>query len=418
MQESLQLLEEIQGLACVLKNKNKPVSLQRILNMTDSEKEILIKELDGYEEIFKRDNELQRRTLIQPYLQDKLKALREFKIAKNSKDKLKAKKDIDSYNKEITWLEKLKMPTKYQNFMGYSIIKERIDLVKKCPTIKKNKDLTFPVFGTVRSENLNACAISRKNGDPILILESGLTSFVLLMYKIVVSCFGFRIKDSFYHFDFRPETIQKLAKDPFLHKKFEEIIIAYIIKGNIKSVKDFSIKETHRSMVSRLIVPTEVFIVGHEFGHLIDNHYKDSTKHEKLKFAVESDVDILKPSWKSEFIADFFGLKILLETLTAEGYDIPSAYWGVEFFFSLTDVVTQAFKLYKTGDVATKSKYYSHPPNAFRVHHLRSVLTKQFSEYICKETEQMVSVIPLIVSIFWNDEIKKKILEMRDEKCA
>lgn len=308
------------------------------------------------------------------------------------------------------------VPTKFENPDWYSVtleIAEKIDRIVE----KHGYDLSRskPLFGTLPSGNVNAMAIAIPGSfHRLILIEEGLFSFAHLVVKAVTAVFSSRDGEGgMVEFSLDEERVEKnLADSVQIQERFLDVIMSYLVKGHPHFAKPYLTDKRSSTFSSYLCDSLEVFVLAHEYGHLIFDSRtdkKDLQQHEQET----------NPNWTKEFAADTKGLEILLGVKMSEGYDLATSFAGADLFFGCIDVLNQSRSILKNGEILEDVGTESHPPIQMRKLLLRSMLQgavplhgslpDQFSESVRNSLDLADLLDSVLVRLFMlvRDELAK-----------
>ena len=148
----------------------------------------------------------------------------------------------------------------------------------------------------------------------------------------------------------------------------------------------------------------ELFIAGHEYGHIISGHLNNNSFKRKIK---NVDIDVVKTNWEEEFEADSIGLNLLINSLDSSNFS-PFCYLGAELFFTLLDIDERVFTFFKSGIELEDSGSESHPP----VNERKKYIRQYFNDGLKGDDKlaylRFSSYLDEIITILWTrlkDEI-------------
>ncbi|WP_313560490.1 hypothetical protein [Ruminiclostridium cellobioparum] len=177
------------------------------------------------------------------------------------------------------------------------------------------------------------------------------------------------------------------------HTKFIEAIILYFVYRDLSFSKTYFEKDNNMNLAGILWDNAELFVVAHEYSHIILDHLsieKEITKRYLFDYSMLYEV---VRNWNEEFSAD----KLALQTTLAynnnkAGYGSFCCFLGIEFLFSCLSLIEEA-----TNCGCSET----HPSAEMRINKLRQNL----SSIIPDDAETIISgtcIIRDIVSDLWN----------------
>lgn len=288
-----------------------------------------------------------------------------------SPEKLAALKE--KTGKEIFY--EIELPTRFENPSSYRII---LDLRKEIEEASKDLSISIPielVVGTLPTGQVNARVIKiPSNGDFVVVFESGFFTFANLLAKATIKAMPF-IGTENDKLSFSTDWDGSVNSDAL--RRFQEVIIAYLLHGQPNAAPPYLIDYPHQRLTNILRNSMELFVIGHEYGHVIGGHF--STGQKTSAFLIGNEVNEIIYSWQQEFEADAWGLQLMLHAMMKKGHDLSLSFWGADFFFSCIDVVERSTSIIRTGELKNQP-LGSHPPAKARREALRKVLKRSLSE--------------------------------------
>lgn len=225
------------------------------------------------------------------------------------------------YDKMRQRLLDTQAPTAAENPVGYSILR---DIVEDVQQAMARLNLRMPeavAFGTLPTGQINGIACAVPAGGLIVAIDDGLFTFVhslakavAVFYKATMGPDGLEIK----------LTESNLAQAVETNEEgnlrwLETLIAAFVIKSPdhapLRPITDDRIHLVHM-----LVNSVEVFVVAHEFGHLILGHYERNAFGSERHLITDTEVKQLNTLQKDELEADRLGLKLLREHHKKLGY--------------------------------------------------------------------------------------------------
>lgn len=320
---------------------------------------------------------------------------------------------------EIKLLKNLELPTQYQTHGDYFLmnyfanrIEKSIDSIRLKGTNKEwrlrdlSLNFTRPIFGTLPTGDIQAVTYGLKGSNEYLIVfESDLFHFCNLLSKIIARALPFdRITDG-ERTEFSTD-IDKIRKNIEYNneilQRFQELIIAYLIKGKVVRAPQYYLKAPYTMIAENLRDSMELFVMGHEYAHILLNHLKGKESFAQV-LDFESAYNIIF-KWEEEFEADSLGLLLMIGAMKNIGYDNSLSYWGAECFCSGYEVIEKGKSILRTG---TDEFYWrkgkkdgpvgDHPPAETRRTKLREMMKIHFDE----KPINLSKIVEEIIKILW-----------------
>ena len=222
-------------------------------------------------------------------------------------------------------------------------------------------------------------------GEYVIAYNGGLLHFINMLF-IAITSFGMRENAS--------------DKDD-MTDIFKRVITGYIRVGHPAAyTRDVSENTDVAQTIgaARLTEQVMIFILGHEYGHAIQNHLGNSNlieidngrkKFEEFKF-----------SWTQELEADLRGLQIALK---ATGTPITVLYPLIEIFFHLLTFLERALSVVMKGDTSLRFKSSTHPPIFMRFAALRISVTSLLPDNERTILIEMSNMWRTLIDKIWDD---------------
>ncbi len=332
---------------------------------------------------------------------------------------------------KIKQLDKRELPTPFQDPGSYSTVLECWKIIediiltinfKQRATEKSHSlkelglKIVTPHFGTVPMGSVNAATYSCDNEEYLIVFEVELMTFCHLLCKIIAKTFPIydpsENKNSEYY---QEKIIEKINQDPEVVQRFKDLVVAFVTTGRATTAKQYLLDPQYYAFVDHLRLAMEVFIIGHEYAHILLGHVDANYARKDL---VMNDISSVIFSWDQESNADFLGLPLMMEGLSKVGYGYsPISYCGAEAFFSAFEILERAKCLIQSGNdewywrnCSETGQISDHPSAEMRRNKLRAQMTEIFGPRSI-ETSQ---IIEQIIKILW-EKIKPGILDSRKD---
>lgn len=378
MNNAKKFLEDLQGLIIFLNKKNGITPpLKELMEMRGKNPSVFQMIFDDYKEnheteladFFKgrthRIKEMYKMTLFEIHQQ--FEAFGEDGTDEEFEEELK--KATEYYEGLIS-----ELPTKYQELSSFGTAHHLLDEIMKAAPIVGYQIPMKPIIGTVSTDSINAGAFTLENGEPIIIIQEDFLSFIHLLVKIFVQCLPLGDKGETGSIVFRREEILKTIKEkPEILHRFKDFLKGYLEGSPRKSEQYFLPKDSKYILCTYLMMSAELFMVGHEIGHII-KHHKDS----KLKFWCfnEECSTSYEDSRRAEkeFEADKVGLHLSMQAMANNGFQVDFCFIGIECFFIVNDIALKAKQIQENGNEDISGEFRSYPTNTLRRDKIREEL--------------------------------------------
>ena len=320
--------------------------------------------------------------------------------------------------KEFDKMMALKLPTKYEDRIEYSIILDvsrdieksvhEIELTgDEMKDIKKLKDLNLnivtPFFGTLTTGNVNAKTCFCDDGY-LIIFESEIFYFCNLLSKIVVSSFPFENTLNNPHLVLDENAVlNRLENNPEILRHFWELIIGYVIGGSPRSAPQYVAEGPYSTFASVMTQAMERFVMGHEYSHILLRH--KPVRNGQIGLANIQDVYYKMFSWPQEYTADYLGLQLMFHAMNRNGNtNLGVNYCSVEVFFMGFEIMNRAISILKRGnddwywkEGKKDGSLGTHPPFHYRRAFTHKLISTKYGENFVKAS----ILAELVVNNLW-----------------
>jgi hypothetical protein len=177
-----------------------------------------------------------------------------------------------------------------------------------------------------------------------------------------------------------------------------------VVKGRVTAAPQYNIDSPYDRFTAILRQSMELFIMGHEYAHIILGHLENQDT--KKKHLTPQDIYNILFSWDQELEADSLGLPLMLSAMGAgQKYDhLDLHYCGAELFFSGYEILERAKCIVKQGNDdwywrggKEDGRIGDHPPAERRRDNLRELMTKNYGE----ESVKTSSSVEWIIKNLW-----------------
>lgn len=291
-------------------------------------------------------------------------------------------------------------PTKFEDPNWYGLVH---GMALKIEQVVKSLGYEFkskPLFGTIPTGRVNGMALKIPNSSYCAILiEDGLFGFANLMCKAVARVFPFIKTDNGMMTFSTDEAAWKseLNSSDVIKDRFFDALFSYLVGGHPHMAEPYLPERNYDSFTSLLRDSMELFILCHEYGHIISGHL-DSDGKKSMIAGVEDEEVFL--SWSEEIEADVRGLELFLNVRANDGYDLALSFMGADLFFGCIEAIEKSVAILKNGTDET-SLSATHPPVSFRREALRKALRRSFTEEQLEGVFNLSDTAYSIVGALW-----------------
>lgn len=307
-------------------------------------------------------------------------------------------------NKELQYnikekISDLKVPINGQDEYSYWLLDRHSSLIK---SIAEENNVKIPediLLGTLPIQTLDAYTREFPNKQKLVVLSHGLFLFLHSMGNIVASFFTSQtdnINKKFEKFDLNTKTIlNNVINNKEKNINFVNVLVLYYMDKNYIPLKKQL--TNHDSLALLFYDIAELFIVSHEYSHILLDHLTNNKKNKKKFLDDKSELYNILRNWEDEYSADELALQFILACSNKNKYGFFGSYFGVEFLFGCISIIEEIYGIEETE---------THPSAEMRIDRLRIALKK----YLPEESSSIVEGSKIaydIISDLWNSNNDK-----------
>jgi len=180
----------------------------------------------------------------------------------------------------------------------------------------------------------------------LVALNDGLIQFVYYFGRIISAFFSKKDNSSDKNkmiFDFNETRIREnLKNNKEANSKFIEAFVLYFAKRDLTSSNVYFEKDENIDLSGILWDNAELFVVAHEYSHIILELNQVVTK--KISYDDSMLYKVIR-SWNEESAADELAMKIVLAHNKSEGNGFFAGYLGIELLFVCFDILEKAYNI-------------------------------------------------------------------------
>jgi hypothetical protein len=320
--------------------------------------------------------------------------------------------------------EAASLPTRYEDWADYGMLRQYVEALREAGNAMRWPLPPSPIYGSLPTGRVNAITVRvPRSADHLVLFESHLFFFTMLLCKAVLRAFppagphpraaDFLIASS--------EIDQRIEADPSIVDRFSDVILNYVVRGSPADAAPYHLEPGHGKSLEVLRGSTELFVLGHEYGHVIAKHLDHVQPVAGMIHGTAMQAIVY--SWHQEYEADAIGLRLSMGTMRYRlATDTALNYCGADLFFSATDVVDRAVSLLRTGN-ETQQRVGSHPPARFRREELRAQIPRVLArtrardaaaaDADVRETEEFSKKLEYVVERLW-ERTRPAVVRLRD----
>ena len=251
-------------------------------------------------------------------------------------------------------LQGQKLPTCYENPLTYYMLSayaKDIDKARRSLKLDIPKPLTI---ATLPSDDINAYTYPVLDGsESVVAVNTQLFMFVYQMAKVTMPTVTTHREGDKISVD-----VSFDQPSPKIATNFAMAILEFL---SLVDPSTEPLDSSFDGVLMRLVAPTEKFVIGHEYGHVISGH---SFRVGRFRLGAAGDparttaeLPVLVRSWQQELEADELGFKLLRASLrdTSKNGRLPEDYFyslrGALFFFRCLSIIEEARALRDNGQI-------------------------------------------------------------------
>nr|WP_321358303.1 hypothetical protein [uncultured Draconibacterium sp.] len=293
--------------------------------------------------------------------------------------------------------------TKYESIYSYPILKTLFDKIEAtAKRLSLNTEIK-PIIGTALSKQYNAFAHKVPiTNDYLIVFEGELFTLSNILAKIIALCLpDFKISKQGVSFNLKENRIKNHIKsNESLQIHFEDFVLNAILHGQPNKTKHFYLNETFSKLHYELLTSLELFVVGHEYGHIYCGHLNENNIIKQLY--ENKPIERISPDWEMEYEADYFGLTLMLNTLKSNSL-FPFSFLGPELFFTFLDIEERANNLLINGVEKRSYGCDTHPPTFERRTRIRQLISKGLPARTLETYKYVSDFLENVMESLWED---------------
>jgi hypothetical protein len=260
-----------------------------------------------------------------------------------------------------------KPPSEYQDLGTYGLMADLAEQVRRTANSMGIRIPSEPLLASFASGRVNALTIHVQGArHPLVVFEDEMFTFANLFTKALAQTLVFAGEDEgALQFSLDREAIaEQIRSRPEIAQRFWEALTAYVVDGRPSAAPQYYLWGPPSMMAERLREGLELFVIAHEFGHVIRNH--SSAMLETMRLLDEEDIETIRWNWQQEHSADGIGMTLAVGAFRERYSDLALGFAGTDLFFSLQKLLDRALSVLTTGDEDSVTLSPTHPSAAAR----------------------------------------------------
>lgn len=292
------------------------------------------------------------------------------------------------------------LPTQYQDPNMYFLLDSIFKRINEAACeMSESVELTFPekiTYGTVHEQFAARVESCDCKGDYLLMVSDCVFMFANLLSKsmgLLLMDDAKENKEGAFSYSLSKEAISNALQNNFnAIIRFTDLVLAYIVTGQASMAKQYTPGIKLAAITELIRDSYELFVVGHEYSHILLGHFQRNPSENKFKSEVSVDEDkkYIVNNWIDEHSADYLSTFLTIKAM--KGFDFVSSYMGIDICLITLIILERISVLLGIGSDNT-----SHPPAELR----RDLIFK----FLLKENEDIKSIYEIntfIVDSLWD----------------
>lgn len=310
-------------------------------------------------------------------------------------------------------------PNTHENPLTYGPLREfATEIEKAAADWLGDRAPAWPTIATLPSGEVNAIAyeVPDSGGQYAIFFDEGLSHFTHVFATAVAFAMPFKKVEGGVTFSpLGADVRRRLAEDPAPAARFLEVMLAYVVGGNPLIAGSPFIDYRWMAFGELYHDAMNLFVLGHEFGHVIARHSQSPmADHQQISADLPPEVD---HAWYQELQADAIGTRLGVGALLARNYGVNICGMGIELFFGSVELIDRTVAILEHGDEdhARSGMSHTHPPALLRRSHFRNqMLPRILPEEHVEETVRVCERTETLLSLLW-EAIRPALVDLHRE---
>lgn len=258
-----------------------------------------------------------------------------------------------------------------------------------------------PLLGTLPTGQVNAMTVLVPGTEEhIVLFEREMLLFAHLSAKAIAEAVPvIRHDDGSTEFSYDDGLMrQTLAENPVVIRRFHEVTEAYLLTGRPGNAPQYFQEKPHSDLSTALRGGMELFVLGHEYGHIMREHLG---RRQPIGLVNDAGATEISYDWQQEFEADLVGGELMIAAQRLSGYDVTMSYLGADFYFTMMDVLKRGLGLLRYGD-EDRTTHTTHPPSSDRRDRLRAMMLRSAPPEIGEPAMERGIRVQYLVELLWD----------------
>lgn len=198
------------------------------------------------------------------------------------------------------------------------------------------------IFGVLPTGRVNGLVCPVPAGGLIVAIDDGLFNFLYGLAKAVAMFYTVTVMNDGLNFTLADQDLPTAVQEnEEANIRWTETLTATFIYGYPNYAPLHPLWGSRALLVSHLVTPLELFIVAHEYGHLVLGHCDDNRSTSKWRMSGSVDIEEYKTTQAEELEADRVGLEILREHQRHAGLTVDNTRWVICFWAGCLNILEE-----------------------------------------------------------------------------
>lgn len=325
-----------------------------------------------------------------------------MEVQDNDHSQQEVNETLVEYLKYFEYLRNTKAHSRFQDVIAHQFISEIADIILEAARDLQISLKSAPIFGTLYTNRVNALAVRvPKSNNHLILIESNLIHFLNRFTQLIVRTFVRKGEnDKVFHLSCDIDDVREnLKNNRTIQLDFDDLLRSFVIDKKVDSVVNTVLDRPRYILSTHILKSIDYFIIGHELGHVIRGHINQKTESTKTNTTTD---ELRNRNWNMEYEADILGLQLSVQALKKEGFKEDFYLIGGEFHFILSDIISKAKSIIKTGHEENSNMNDSHPFYIDRRKNIRRVMKDELNDDEFESAIYLPNTMEMILNELWS----------------
>ncbi|MEQ1827726.1 MAG: hypothetical protein ABL921_17330 [Pirellula sp.] len=252
--------------------------------------------------------------------------------------------------------------------------------------------------------------------ESLIVLSESMYLFLYLSAKVIAMCLPLNMDRDGYGLVFDLESsIDAIKNNPSIKHRFEDVLhcTLFNVDLGVFASEQYLVDPTRQTFAGVIADLSEMLILGHEFGHLMDQKSGAPQFESGAESALHFD-PIISTNWAHEIQADLTGAALVIQAGLVSELDETTILVGIDFCHTMLDIFFRSIQVARGGLECTSMEGATHPPFSLRRHFIRHVARGNFAKHEIDFSRNPGETIELIAEHLWK-EVKPTVLQLAED---